>query len=1267
MVAGEKGNKLVFERRAVSALILTLLLTSTLTVAFGVQPVKSDYAWTETIYIRADGSIQPSTAPISSVDNVTYTLTDNIAGDLPYGSSAIIIQKDSIIIDGADHTLQGTQASNSTGIELTGRSNVTIKNMEITAFRFGIWLNCSSNNAISGNNITYSSDGIDLVNSSGNIISGNNIADNWAGIWFEPSSNNNSMSGNNITNNEYGIYLYSSSNNTIFHNNFVNNNAQVYSSASHLYRSLVAYVPKAEASLSSGTLADAMGTIINAHDWSSASGEADANVPHYATVFSVGSPSLYQSTADAAVSSSNDRVKIEILRIKRAAEIDGIPSAVSDSSLQNYLSSAPMVGYLPNDYSGYYLIYERNAAHAYSWAADKTKWNSQGALTQVNNIVQVGAPGSPKTYIGYSETGGVATYYRYYDDTAETLEWFLEAGGTSYLSTCDMIWNFQQSYFWNGQYYGYNGKSGMETEVGPFALISGRYLVTKGILSTYQDRIVSDLNQKLLINGYSSPLWNHYSLNHVPGYDERRLENAAAAWAAMEAYYPVMTQTMQDTLQGMGAVGWRGLLDESGDFDASANMFRYHSNFGDSMMATGIGLMVLFMNGITPVTGSLAIPLNDEQYEDTVGWSPATMFRFDYAHRQIRIPVNAGTLNFIFGTGTATYTFPSTGVYQVQFSSDWNTVQSASRIEALDSGFKYIAASSPPPTTGTLSVSATYNGEAVAAQVQVTGPTSTTVTTPTTITVEAGDYSLLGTYQTYSLTRTCTVPANGQATVSFPFTSSRSANTWDDGYPSGGNYWSDYQSSDFYCGPYQNMTGSDGLGDTPYVIDANNTDHYPLTNPYGSPPSPTYNLTIIATIGGTTNPAPGTYTYTDGTGASVTAMPNVGYKPDYWILDGSPAGSANPIDVLMTQNHTLEAVFAQITYQLTIETTSGGTTTPAPGTYNYAAGYSALICAVPNANYALDHWELNGLNAGSANPYTVTMTQNYNLKAVFAYSPPPPSLSVSITPLSASTSTGQSLTFNSAVTGGAFSYSFQWYLDGNAVSGATSISWVFTPTTSGNYSVYLNVTDSLGSTAKSNEASVAVVPQLTDSISPTSASVLIGQPVAFTSTVSGGYAPYSYQWYLNDSAVSGATSSNWTFTLQPIGDYNVYLNVTDSLGNTARSNQASVTVAPQLAISISPMSESINMGDSVNFTSTVSGGYPPYSYQWYLNNNPVPSATSATWTFTPSSEGAYHVYVQVMDSQQPTDNVAQSETANVTASNPSPAVNVGGGRPAYVC
>jgi len=67
----------------------------------------------------------------------------------------------------------------------------------------------------------------------------------------------------------------------------------------------------------------------------------------------------------------------------------------------------------------------------------------------------------------------------------------------------------------------------------------------------------------------------------------------------------------------------------------------------------------------------------------------------------------------------------------------------------------------------------------------------------------------------------------------------RAIGIWDGGYPSGGNYWSDYSGIDLYSGPYQNETGSDGIGDTPYFIDENNQDNYPLMKPWSpKPPSP---------------------------------------------------------------------------------------------------------------------------------------------------------------------------------------------------------------------------------------------------------------------------------------------------------------------------------------------------------------------------------------------------------------------------------------------
>jgi len=71
-------------------------------------------------------------------------------------------------------------------------------------------------------------------------------------------------------------------------------------------------------------------------------------------------------------------------------------------------------------------------------------------------------------------------------------------------------------------------------------------------------------------------------------------------------------------------------------------------------------------------------------------------------------------------------------------------------------------------------------------------------------------------------------------------------NAWDNGYPSGGNWWSDYGGVDACSGPNQDICPSaDGIGDTPYVLDADSGDRYPLMSP---PPTQNTPPVAVATV-----------------------------------------------------------------------------------------------------------------------------------------------------------------------------------------------------------------------------------------------------------------------------------------------------------------------------------------------------------------------------------------------------------------------------------
>jgi len=148
-------------------------------------------------------------------------------------------------------------------------------------------------------------------------------------------------------------------------------------------------------------------------------------------------------------------------------------------------------------------------------------------------------------------------------------------------------------------------------------------------------------------------------------------------------------------------------------------------------------------------------------------------------------------------------------------------------------------------------------------------------------------------------------------------------------------------------------------------------------------------------------------------------------------------------------------------------------------------------------------------------------------------------------------------------------------------------------------------------------------------ISASSTSIGLGESVLFTSIITID-PPYSPKWFLNSTEVPRAHEGNWTFTPTEEGVYLVYLYVTAEWGGGGTSNVITITVegtAPSVVISAS--ATSVDAGQPVLFTSSISGVPSPYSLHWFVNSTEIPGANGDSLTYTPTLGGVCLVNLYV--------------------------------------
>ena len=190
-------------RKAFSAVALILVLLFSMVASFYLVNLGNSNFMVppppalSRIYIKADGSVEPSTAPVQHVGNV-YTLTADIS------DYVLDVQRDNIVIDGAGFSLIGE--AHEDGVVLSSRSNIAVKNLNVEQFNAGIYVSGCTSCTIDGNIVTNNLSGIKISgNSSNNIISGNVLKDNTHGISIHSGAN---LFRNNVMqNNSYNLAI----------------------------------------------------------------------------------------------------------------------------------------------------------------------------------------------------------------------------------------------------------------------------------------------------------------------------------------------------------------------------------------------------------------------------------------------------------------------------------------------------------------------------------------------------------------------------------------------------------------------------------------------------------------------------------------------------------------------------------------------------------------------------------------------------------------------------------------------------------------------------------------------------------------------------------------------------------------------------------------------------------------------------------------------------------------------------------------------------
>ncbi len=317
----------------------------------------------------------------------------------------------------------------------------------------------------------------------------------------------------------------------------------------------------------------------------------------------------------------------------------------------------------------------------------------------------------------------------------------------------------------------------------------------------------------------------------------------------------------------------------------------------------------------------------------------------------------------------------------------------------------------------------------------------------------------------------------------------------------------------------------------------------------------------------------------------------------------------------------------------------------AGGPTSFCSGSNVVLNGSAGTGYTYQWFNSSNAITGATNSsYTATTSGSYTVRVSAGScqsTSPPVVVTVTTTP-SASITAGGATTFCSggtvalnANTGTGFTY--QWFNNGNSISGATNSS--YTASGSGSFTVRV----SLNTCSATSSAVVVSV------VSTPNANITAGGPTTFCSggqvtlTTATGTG-LTYQWYNGATPVNGATNSS--YNASSTGNYTVRVSA-GSCQATSSTVIVTVNTTPSSNITAGGPTTFCSGGNVLLSANTGTG----LSYQWYNNGIPIGGATSAN--YTANSTGNYTVRVTLSTCSATSSAIAVSvatmPTATITA------------------